>query len=216
MRKATHRESLSNRASLTQGPRIEKSVESRLPHQEPRIEKAHRSRLPHARASHRKAHRIAPPLRPPSLCVRSPCVRSCAYTVGASGGVARAEGCACRRRRAPAETRLRRRGRARLAVCRRCEYARARVGARCPGRRGLAGPPVGHRIPCDGTLAGFALRTLEPQIWVDSRIDRQRPRRAMRTRAARAARTRTAPRGGVIALCAADNLVAVDCSHSHR
>ncbi|MDB5218425.1 MAG: hypothetical protein JWO86_6352 [Myxococcaceae bacterium] len=69
MRKATHRESLSNRASLTQGPRIEKSVESRLPHQEPRIEKAHRSRLPHARASHRKAHRIAPPLRPPSLCV---------------------------------------------------------------------------------------------------------------------------------------------------
>jgi diguanylate cyclase (GGDEF)-like protein/PAS domain S-box-containing protein len=43
------------------------------------------------------------------------------------------------------------------------------IVARATG--GFAGPPVGHRIPQDGTLGGLALRTLEPQLCVDSRVD---------------------------------------------
>ncbi len=36
---------------------------------------------------------------------------------------------------------------------------------------GVSGPPVGHRIPRAGTLAGRALRTLEGQLCLDSQTD---------------------------------------------
>ena len=49
---------------------------------------------------------------------------------------------------------------------------------------GVAGPPVGHRIPRAGTLAGRALQTLEGQLCLDSQAD-------PRTRADISASTRT-------------------------
>jgi hypothetical protein len=146
MRKATHRENPSNRASAARGPRIEK-----IRRIAPPSRKAPASKSPSNRAS------AAPAIALRAIAVRA-IVRVCD---GASGGVARAEGCACRRRRAPAETRLRRRGRARLAVGRRCEYARARVAARLPGpqgaRRGASRAP--HSVRGDSRR----LRTAHPR-----------------------------------------------------
>ena len=47
---------------------------------------------------------------------------------------------------------------------------------------GVTGPPVGHRIPRAGTLAGRALQTLEGQLCLDSQTDPRTQARHQRER----------------------------------